>query len=105
MLETPEGHRPQDRVAGINLPAFVERMTIGSAPRGGAAVSPGLTSRPSLSVRRGVTVPQGGLVSPGLTSRPSLSEPAFERECPGAFGVAGINLPAFVERTRSAGKV
>ena len=63
-----------------------------------AVVSPGLTSRPSLSVvGAGVAEPLLE-VSPGLTSRPSLSA-AFEDLRHGAgAGVAGVNLPAFVER-------
>ena len=39
-----------------------------------------------------------GPVSPGLTSRPSLSDHALQPEVRDAGRVAGINLPAFVER-------
>ena len=87
-------------VAGINLPAFVERRPAYRHLRRLFRVSPGLTSRPSLSdvVQLAEGVQQD--VSPGLTSRPSLSDrQAAAAEAPRA-GVAGINLPAFVERDR-----
>ena len=110
-------------VAGINISAFVERRPSGARSRASGGVSPGLTSRPSLSAAqaRHAARRRGGvaginisafverascgrnsmraiLVSPGLTSRPSLSG-AFQvqhraiRPC-----VAGINISAFVER-------
>ena len=41
-------------------------------------------------------------MSPGLTSRPSLSAREAPQGRGGGACVAGINLPAFVERTRAA---
>ena len=72
-----------------------------TAPLQNLAVSPGLTLRPSLSVgetRLGGA--RGADVSPGLTLRPSLSAP----ECRvvraiRCHRVAGVDAPAFVERT------
>ena len=64
-------------VAGIHVPAFVERRQMYDA--GDTAtwpVSPGFTSRPSLSVRSDARcgLPESVVrVSPGFTSRPSLS--------------------------------
>ena len=92
-------------VAGIHVPAFVERVSLAwLEPDDGGGVSPGFTSRPSLS---GVLEPGRrvrGRVSPGFTSRPSLSGPKCcglslrrRRPC-----VAGIHVPAFVERRRSS---
>ena len=86
------------RVAGINLPAFVERPPTSWSGARCWSVSPGLTSRPSLSgdlVAEPVAV---GLVSPGLTSRPSLSVCMHTHRGRRRPRVAGINLPAFVER-------
>ena len=109
-------------------PGLISRPSLSAAgrQRGDAhhhVVSPGLISRPSLSV--GVGVEDGGLdwrVSPGLISRPSLSEapprriPRILHVSPGLISrpslsdldrrdhagvqrrVAGVNLPAFVER-------
>ena len=97
-------------VAGITVPAFVERLRRvyrqRRAPMRPLEVSPGLRSRPSLSGvgarvsgvgtrarAAGITVP--AFVEPGLRSRPSLS--AYNRVRAG-HGVAGITVPAFVER-------
>ena len=91
-----DGRRP--RVAGINLPAFVERglCSIGRArPSRVAGINlPAFVERPPpppspSSARR---------VSPGLTSRPSLSVAPLWRPLSRFSSVAGINLPAFVER-------
>ena len=109
-------------VAGIHVRAFVERCRLGPATRACRGVSPGFTSRPSLSVHdddSGLRVPQvspgftsgpslSGLaavvdgdfvkVSPGFTSRPSLSATHYARASTGGVSVAGIHVPAFVER-------
>ncbi len=62
-------------------------------------VSPGFTSRPSLSVAgSGLDARATPSVSPGFTSRPSLSEQLGRRDRPLSVGVAGIHVPAFVER-------
>ena len=114
-------------VAGVNLPAFVERHQQGCELWDDEDVSPGLTSRPSLSVLLGEIERLAGRVSPGLTSRPSLSGHRRQRErlgqpvSPGLTSrpslsaywyrlgsladqrVAGVNLPAFVERTSIGG--
>ena len=65
-------------------------------------VSPGLISRPSLSARRrfGLSV-QHRAVSPGLISRPSLSGQPGSRRARRGRSVAGLNLPAFVERRKA----
>ena len=79
-------------VAGITVPAFVERLRTACVIVLAANVSPGLRSRPSLSVyaRRRLSR-AAGLVSPGLRSRPSLSgvqRSAVERdvECRRDYG-------------------
>ena len=43
-----------------------------------------------------------GRVSPGFTSRPSLSVEVARVDLRDDWGVAGIHVPAFVERSRSA---
>ena len=74
-----------DRVAGTTVPAFVERLHDGS-PRwlahAAARVSPGLRSRPSLSVE-----PRGMVRWRSAGPR-----------------VAGTTVPAFVERSRIGGR-
>ena len=67
-------------VAGVDAPAFVERSsTTDSSSSGAFDVSPGLMPRPSLSAIA---------VSPGLMRRRAS-----------AVRVAGVDAPAFVERT------
>ena len=61
------------RVAGIHVPAFVERRSRRSRISGWPRVSPGFTSRPSLSAHDPAEHERGRCVSPGFTSRPSLS--------------------------------
>ena len=91
--------RNDDRVLRLCAKEQAERRI--SPFSGRIAVSPGLTSRPSLSEPAdGVSQPRRGGVSPGLTSRPSLSEPRGRKLRLRPAGVAGFNLPAFVERTR-----
>ena len=66
-------------------------------------MSPGLTSRPSLS-DPGVDAPAADLlVSPGLTSRPSLSDAGCDHRPDVRAGVAGTHVPAFVERSALLG--
>ena len=64
-------------VAGTTVPAFVEREGIGAIPAVPLRrVSPGLRSRPSLSVIKLPVIHAWRIavaVSPGLRSRPSLS--------------------------------
>ena len=67
------------RVAGTTVPAFVERWPPSCACVGGAVVSPGLRSRPSLS---------------GLSTR--------RHGHGGRCCVAGTTVPAFVERRITA---
>ena len=86
-------------VAGIHVPAFVERSPAERPPVvGQERVSPGFTSRPSLSGGDRVPVVQPADVSPGFTSRPSLSAAGGEEAGVEEPGVAGIHVPAFVER-------
>ena len=59
------------RVAGIPVPAFVERALR-------VPVSPGFRSRPSLSEAELALRVDGLRVSPGFRSRPSLSVPIGE---------------------------
>ena len=92
--------RSKRRVAGIHVPAFVERAAGRARARSGGHVSPGFTSRPSLSVAVMVGPDLDLPVSPGFTSRPSLSEPGLSRRRDGRPRVAGIHVPAFVERCR-----
>ena len=61
-------------------------------------MSPGFTSRPSLSAQPVGVLDQDAGVSPGFTSRPSLSVLDTTFYDQGASGVAGIHVPAFVER-------
>ena len=113
-------------VAGIHVPAFVERTRehLPSTPFG--VVSPGFTSRPSLSgldvagssgardCRRrvaGIHVPafverrrSSTTISAASWSVAGIHVPAFVerderlRAAPGGRRVAGIHVPAFVER-------
>ena len=90
-------------VAGVNLPAFVERASgkmAGVVSSSVAGVNlPAFVERASAIGDRGGDSP----VSPGLISRPSLSA-AIDRGKPQiASGVAGVNLPAFVERANPCG--
>ena len=62
-------------------------------------VSPGLTSRPLLSVAPAQRNQPQRHVSPGLTSRPLLSALGSDGLGGSEARVAGVNLPAFVERT------
>ena len=93
---------PLSGVAGIHVPAFVERSTATTRPTWATSVSPGFTSRPSLSGERQVGRHDGrARVSPGFTSRPSLSGVARLFWSVPTGGVAGIHVPAFVERSRT----
>ena len=93
----------QARVAGIHVPAFVERTMTSMVTGCTRRVSPGFTSRPSLSVQSSRSnFNTSNRVSPGFTSRPSLSGQVRPRHPPKGLGVAGIHVPAFVER-RSTG--
>ena len=108
------------RVAGINLPAFVERSRstarartrsagvagVNSRPSlsgpvaarlriGGGGVA-GVNSRPSLSVRSHEVPRRNAACVAGVNSRPSLSDQRGRRWFEGDAGVAGV--PAFVER-------
>ena len=74
-------------VAGITVPAFVERGTPWQYWRRLHDVSPGLRSRPSLSVVMHGEIVWRGFVSPGLRSRPSLSEQPVRRPA----GTAGVS--------------
>ena len=70
-------------VAGVDAPAFVERTetAIPGVARGAyprASVSPGLMPRPSLSGPGAPWYAGGDQVSPGLMPRPSLSEHSTE---------------------------
>ena len=96
-------HTEDARVAGLNLPAFVERPTAATRWTTCWPVSPGLISRPSLSGNGQAGLRAvAGLVSPGLISRPSLSDVPLGYHVVLGRGVAGLNLPAFVERTCGA---
>ena len=96
-------------VAGTTVPAFVERaqpMTRCKTRRRSGCVSPGLRSRPSLSVTNvGQRRPRSSMrVSPGLRSRPSLSVLSlYPTPVPTMLRVAGTTVPAFVERLPAAG--
>ena len=59
------------RVAGIHVPAFVERRRSAAAPSGHQLVSPGFTSRPSLSDHRAARGRNSGRVC-RRDSRPGL---------------------------------
>ena len=86
-------------VAGITVPAFVERSLAVMVGLLIAAVSPGLRSRPSLSdEKRNRWVGLHRQVSPGLRSRPSLSGPRAPAPRALSRRVARITVPAFVER-------
>ena len=88
----------RQRVAGINLPAFVERSSAAGRPSR-MLVSPGLTSRPSLSDRGRLQFRQPRSRVAGI-NLPAFVERICLLLCKRFFvkGVAGINLPAFVER-------
>ena len=96
--------RLECRVAGIHVPAFVERTPSSPVCVAVCRVSPGFTSRPSLSAAAAIC---GGYpihpVSPGFTSRPSLSNRVGpEPRVNGRQRVAGIHVPAFVERVNGS---
>ena len=93
-----QGSRALDGVAGIKLPAFVERGSTMVRITVLVAVSPGLNSRPSLSVVPDQARFLNCRVSPGLNSRPSLSDGKPSMTGHSLSRVAGIKLPAFVER-------
>ena len=88
------------RVAGVDAPAFVERLWINGPPASLGRVSPGLTLRPSLSADRHDAQEGRPSVSPGLTLRPSLSACILYVVFLIVPGVAGVDAPAFVERAR-----
>ena len=81
-------------VAGIHVPAFVERCTPAGVPWASRTCVAGIHV-PAFVERavHGMPRPRGRRVSPGFTSRPSLSDAAAPRA-----SVAGIHVPAFVER-------
>ena len=95
-------------VAGVDAPAFVERAKPASEEANEACdVSPGLTLRPSLSVRAS-TAPE---LLPGARCVAGVDAPAFvERDLVRAVNrvrctiacVAGVDAPAFVERDSDA---
>ena len=67
--------------------------------RNAPVVSPGLRSRPSLSVLAARPVRHAREdVSPGLRSRPSLSDAKASTSSGPTNSVAGATVPAFVER-------
>ena len=106
--------REQSRTGRKVSPGFTSRPSLSgvhtriTVGRRRLPVSPGFTSRPSLSAGHGIgrykrVVPTLG-VSPGFTSRPSLSEgtsKGHQWPLPGSR-VAGIHVPAFVERSRGS---
>ena len=74
------GKRPKagKGVAGVQPPAFVERMHDSSVTAPGIRqVSPGFNPRPSLSANRADEGTDEAAVSPGFNPRPSLSGPAI----------------------------
>ena len=62
-------------------------------------VSPGFNPRPSLSGARAGNQCHGAPVSPGFNPRPSLSVRDIADEADVQAGVAGVQPPAFVERS------
>ena len=90
------------RVAGVQTPAFVERLSSMGLSWSCVGVSPGFRLRPSLSGGRHGSGPGPGHVSPGFRLRPSLSVRPARRGSIGGAGVAGVQTPAFVERGSSA---
>ena len=120
-----DGHPGVRRVAGVQTPAFVERAPAHGWTGRQRAVSPGFRLRPSLSghdghdvhvlpevspgfrLRPSLSVVWGAFlslslkeVSPGFRLRPSLSVLAPELVVGETGGVAGVQTPAFVERSR-----
>ena len=74
LREGRHGCRPTSSVAGVQTPAFVERATTGNGATTPRRVSPGFRLRPSLSVSRVRGRPAFlSEVSPGFRLRPSLS--------------------------------
>ena len=63
-------------------------------------MSPEFRLRPSLSVVDAGLGPAGRRVSPEFRLRPSLSAPDGEDGAGIVYGVAGVQTPAFVERSR-----
>ena len=101
---SPSSDRCGSGVAGVDAPAFVER-SCSAALRACSTVSPGLTLRPSLSVRvvahlRGREVDGvAGVDAPAFVER----RPRWPPSAPAYWRVAGVDAPAFVERRRSTG--
>ena len=93
---SPPPTRRRTGVAGIQVPAFVERRRLISS-WAGYRVSPGFRSRPSLSAPLAVAAAATTEVSPGFRSRPSLSGLGFRRRDSALRSVAGIQVPAIVE--------
>ena len=89
--------------AGVDAPAFVERRLARRTRAPAGCVSPGLMPRPSLSDRDGrVHADDRAGVSPGLMPRPSLSDHRIREVVPARARVAGVDAPAFVERSLCA---
>ena len=86
-------------VAGVQTPAFVERLTALYRTLSICRVSPEFRLRPSLSDADGAGPrPARRRVSPEFRLRPSLSGPGLPGPHRAARGVAGVQTPAFVER-------
>ena len=96
---------PRDMNTFRVSPGLISRPSLSEHPRRGARhgrhVSPGLISRPSLSDGELVGIATLFKVSPGLISRPSLSGLHFPLAGDDTARVAGVNLPAFVERPKA----
>ena len=87
------------RVAGIHVPAFVERReddgSVVHFPRVAGIHVPAFVER---RAARWPLAAGPSRVSPGFTSRPSLSDDRLEYLRRLHARVAGIHVPAFVER-------
>ena len=85
-------------VAGVQTPAFVERVCSGSSPAATSCVAgvqtPAFVER---STAGWATTPIRA-VSPGFRLRPSLSEAYSYMAVAQTDSVAGVQTPAFVER-------
>ena len=88
-------------VAGVQAPAFVERPGLVAESQGRRIVSPEFRLRPSLSAARLGRLGRLAHVSPEFRLRPSLSERHRHGQPVGGGRVAGVQAPAFVERTRT----
>ena len=86
------------RVAGVQTPAFVERSRA-MRSRSRCPRVAGVQTRPSLSGVQLIVVQQISLVSPEFRLRPSLSGRERRHPIASRKGVAGVQTPAFVERS------